>query len=103
MTGIEKGIYRLTSEDADYIILDADGDRIQIDIYGCLIDDDGESEDEDSTESSQMIDVDSLAEMEDLSEYTSKSYEEAQDEWIAEVWAEYFPKLPKVKISKYAY
>ena len=103
MTGIEKGIYRLTSEDVDYIILDAEGDRIKIDSYGCLIDDDVDDEDDDSTESSQIIDVNSLAEMEDLSEYTTKSYQEAQDEWIAEVWAKYFPKLPKVKITAYAY
>jgi hypothetical protein len=102
-TGIEKGIYRLTDEDADYIILDADGDRIKIDIYGCLMDDDRDDENDDSSESSQIIDVDSLAEMQDLSEYTTKSYEEAQDEWISEVWTEYFPKLPKVKISEYAY
>lgn len=99
-TGIGTGIYRLTDESADYIILDAEGDRIKIDMDGCRITDE---EDENSTESSQIIDADSLAEMEDLSEYTTKSYQEAQDEWIAEVWAKYFPKLPKVKISKYAY
>lgn len=102
-TGVEKGIYRLTSEDVDYIILDADGDRIKIDSYGCLIDEDRDDEDDDSTESPQIIDVEKLAEMEDISEYTTKSYQEAQDEWIAEVWAKYFPKLPKVKITAYAY
>jgi hypothetical protein len=89
--------YSLEEESIDYIILDADGDRIKIDEYGRASE---MSEDEDEGE--LIIDVENLSQDESLSNYSTMSNSEAQDMWIINLWVEKFPTLPVPTICKYA-
>lgn len=96
-SGYSTGLYRLEEESIDYIILDADGDRIKIDESGYAIE-----INETDDEGQLVIDIESLSEDESLSDYSSLSNSEAQDMWIKEVWGKAFPTLPALTISKYA-
>lgn len=90
-------MYVLEDETPDYLILDAYGDRIKVNSDGYLIDENGEADEE-----NLFVDFGSLADDEAMQEFGTLSREEAQDQWIAELWAKSFPKLPAVKITKYA-
>ena len=96
-TGYSIGLYRLTEESIDYIILDADGDRIKIDEYGYVVE-----FDEDDEEGELIIDVENLSQDESLSNYSTMTYSEAQDMWIIDLWVKKFPTLPVPTISEYA-
>jgi hypothetical protein len=99
-TGYSTGIYRLEGETFDFIVLDADGDRIKIDEHGDLI---NENEDDDDNDDSQaIIDLESLREDESLTDFSTCSNSEAQDRWIKKVWEEAFPKLQVPTITEYA-
>ena len=99
-TGYSIGLYRLTEESIDYIILDADGDRIKIDEYGYAIE--VTEENDEDEEGELIIDVEKLSQDESLSNYSTMSDSEAQDMWIIKVWTEKFPQLPVPTISQYA-
>jgi len=90
-------MYVLEDETPDHLILDADGDRITVNSDGYLIDENG-----DADEQNLFVDFGSLADDEAMQEFGTLSREEAQDQWIAELWLKNFPKLPVVKITKYA-
>jgi hypothetical protein len=96
-SGYCTGLYRLAEESIDYIILDADGDRIKIDESGYAVE-----FDEDDDEGELIIDVEKLRQDESLSNYSTMTYSEEQDMWIINLWVEKFPTLPVPTISKYA-
>jgi len=86
--------YRLEDESPDYIILDADGERIKVNCEGYLIDEDDEVDD-----SNCIVDLDLLAEDESLAELVTLSDREAQNEWIKMVWIKLFPGQEPVTFS----
>ena len=81
--------YSLEEESIDYIILDADGDRIKIDEYGCAVE-----FNEDDEEGELFIDVEKLSEDESLSNYSTMTHSEDIDMWIIDLWVKKFPTLP---------
>ena len=101
-SGYCTGFYRLAEESIDYIILDADGDRIKIDESGYAIEFIEENDDEGEGEGKLIIDVEKLSQDESLSNYSTMSYSEKQDMWIINLWVEKFPTLPVPTISEYA-
>ena len=96
-TGNSLSTYCLEEETPDYIILDADGDRIKINDEGYLINQDGEVD-----ESQCFVDSNSLGEDESIGCAESLTHKQLQDEWISDVWKKLFPNNAPVKISKYA-
>jgi hypothetical protein len=96
-SGYRTEFYRLTEESIDYIILDADGDRIKIGESGYAVE-----FDEDDDEGELIIDVENLSQDESLSNYSTMTYSEVQDMWIINLWVEKFPTLPVSTISEYA-
>ena len=97
-TGYCIGLYRLLDESIDYVILDANGDRIKIDEYGYEI----KENDEENQETELIIDVENLSQDESLSNYSTMTYSEEQDMWIIDLWVKKFPTLPVPTISEYA-
>jgi hypothetical protein len=93
--GLDLDDYRLEEESPDYIILDANGERIKVDSEGYFIDEDGEVD-----ESRRLIDLDLLAEDESLAEVVTLSDCEAQNAWIKEVWIKLFPRRIPVTITR---
>ena len=87
--------YRLEDESPDYIILDANEERIKVNCEGYLIDEDDEVD-----ESNRIIDLELLAQDESLAQLVTVSDYEAQDAWIKKVWIELFPGQPPVTISR---
>lgn len=87
--------YRLEEESPDYIILDANGERIKVNSEGYFIDEDGEVD-----ESRLVIDLDLLAEDASLAAVVTLSEYEAQNTWIKEVWNKLFPGYEPVTISR---
>ncbi len=96
-SGYRTEFYRLTEESIEYIILDADGDRIKIGESGYAVE-----FDEDDGEGELIIDVENLSQDESLSNYSTMTYSEEQDMWIINLWVEKFPTLPVPTISEYA-
>ena len=100
-TGYSTGLYRLHGESIDYIIVDAEGDRIKIDEDGYAIQF-NKKEEKEEEEGELIIDVENLSQDESLSNYSTMSNSEAQDMWIIKFWVEKFANLPVPTISKYA-
>jgi len=96
-SGYRTEFYRMAEESIDYIILDADGDRIKINESGYAVE-----FDEDDDEGELIIDVEKLRQDESLSNYSTMTYSEEQDMWIINLWVEKFPTLPVPTISQYA-
>jgi hypothetical protein len=95
-TGFSTGMYHLEGENPDYIILDADGDRIKINLAGYAFD-----ENDEIIVANRIIDVESLRDDESLSNYTTAESWDVQDSWIKDLWETHFSKLTPVKIKKY--
>ena len=87
--------YRLEDESPDYIVLDADGERIKVNCEGYLI-----NEDDEVDESNRIVDLDLLAQDESLAELVTLSDREAQNEWIKMVWIKLFPGQEPVTFSR---
>ncbi len=97
-TGETLDLYHLFNVEADYIILDAFGDRIQVNCEGFRILENGEVD-----ESMELVSPDELREDESLSGSAYAFFDTAQDEWIKSVWKNNFQKDKAPKILKYAF
>jgi len=95
-TGYAIDLYGFFYAKVEYIILDAEGDRIKIDAFGY-----GFDENDEPDENLLLIDIDELSQDESLNGWTTLSYAKAQNDWINSVWKKSFPKLPPPTISNY--
>jgi hypothetical protein len=95
-TGISYGMYHLANETPDYIILDAGGDRIKINLDGYVLGDSGEVD-----ENQRIFIVEALEDDDSLFDFKTSEFWDIQDAWIKDVWETYFPELTPLKIKKY--
>lgn len=89
-TGESLDFYEMEDQTPDYIILDADGDRIKIDCEGYLISD--EDEDDHLVRREKIIDLDALDNDPSLQDFETMGFKKLQANWIKSLWGKYFPK-----------
>ncbi len=77
--------YELETAEPDYLILDASGSRVKVNLAGYVLGDDGEATD------ARIFDPEELREIEEYQEYTSRNIWEAKADWVKSVLAENFP------------
>ncbi len=88
--------FLMEDETPDYIILDPNGENLKIDSDGFLY-----NEDDEPDESSQLIDVEALSELETMQDFSTMNEKSEQDRWINDLWKKYFPKSTVPKITDY--
>jgi hypothetical protein len=86
----------MEDETPDYIIVDPNGVNLKIDSDGFLY-----NEDDEPNESSQLIDVEALSELETMQNFSTMNEKSEQDRWINDLWKKYFPKSAVPKITDY--
>ena len=78
--------FDLESAEPAFLILDALGARIKIDLQGYILDEDGEPTEE------RVFNPEELHDQEELKDYSSSNMWEATLDWVKEVIASDFPE-----------